>query len=406
MTSPVERVALAFHGPGGGGAERVALTLAREFLERGLAVDLVMSHRDGPLAEEIPRAARIIDMEPSSRWSFRLAALRGPRDLILPLVLGAKPGFARRNAPPLARYLRRERPDVVVSIEPPYNLAALLASSWSGGAVPLLIVEQCDFGHYLSTMKREDQELFSPLIERLYPQAASIVAVSEGVARSLRGYARIEADKLRVIYNPIASASLTAKAAEPVDHPWFREATPVVLAVGRLQPQKDPPTLLRAFAQLRSVRPARLVILGAESDPDYRAHLEALVDELAIRSDVAFLGFVRNPFAYMARAAVLVLSSRFEGFGNVLVEAMACGTPVVSTDCPSGPAEILDEGVFGPLVPVGDEKALAEAVTRVLTDPPSASRLKQRAACFSVERATQSYLRLFEQLCTEGPRAP
>ena len=181
-----------------------------------------------------------------------------------------------------------------------------------------------------------------------------------------------------------------------MDHPWFAPGSPpVVLGIGRLTTQKDFPTLLKAFAQVRAVRKARLMILGEGRD---RQALEVLARELGVASDVDLPGFVLNPFPYMVRASLLVLSSAWEGLPGVLIEAMACGCPVVSTDCPSGPSEILDGGAYGPLVPVGDDGALAKAILSVLEMPPDPERLRARAALFSVERATDQYLQVLLEL--------
>jgi glycosyltransferase involved in cell wall biosynthesis len=197
-----------------------------------------------------------------------------------------------------------------------------------------------------------------------YPWADGIIAVSQGVADDLGQITRLSSDRIQVIYNPIVLPELFTLAQEPVEHPWFKPGEPpVILGVGRLHPQKDFPTLIRAFAEVRKVQQARLMILG---DGPERQALTTLVSELGLIEDVAFPGFVQNPYAYMSKAAVFVLSSAWEGLGNVLVEAMAIGTPVVSTNCESGPGEILDGGKYGRLVPVGDSRAIAQAITSVL----------------------------------------
>ncbi|MGE0681501.1 MAG: glycosyltransferase [Candidatus Binatia bacterium] len=178
----------------------------------------------------------------------------------------------------------------------------------------------------------------------------------------------------------------------PFVHPWFTPSSPpVILSVGRLAKQKDFPTLLRAFARVRATRRARLMILG---EGRKRKHLECLIKTLGIADDVALPGFVLNPFPYMARAAVFVLSSAWEGLPGALVEAMACGCPVVSTNCPSGPAEILDEGTYGPLVPVGDETALARAILTVLGSSITTEKLRARAFQFSIDRVADRYLEI------------
>jgi glycosyltransferase involved in cell wall biosynthesis len=234
----------------------------------------------------------------------------------------------------------------------------------------------------------------TPLLAQLfYPWADGVVGVSLGVAKDLAHITNLPLEHIQVIYNPAVTPELAEKAKESVAHPWFTsEETPVVLGVGKLELQKDFPTLIHAFAKVRQVRTARLVILGWGPEPD-RLKLEALVRELGLEGDVAMPGYVENPYAYMARAAVFVLSSAWEGFGNVLVEALAVATPVVSTNCESGPAEILDHGKYGSLVPVGDSQALAEAILKVLagkSKPVDLSWLNQ----FSLETITQQYLDL------------
>jgi glycosyltransferase involved in cell wall biosynthesis len=201
-------------------------------------------------------------------------------------------------------------------------------------------------------------------IRFLYPFADSIIAISHGVARDLATTAKLSLESIEVIYNPTISPQLSEKSQESIGHPWFAPGqSPVVLGVGRLEQQKDFPTLIHAFAKVRQMQTAKLVILGSGRE---EKKLLSLVNELKLNEDVAMLGFVDNPYAYMAKSAVFVLSSAWEGFGNVIVEAMAVGTPVVSTNCPNGPEEILDNGKYGELVPVGDSQAMAEAILRVL----------------------------------------
>jgi glycosyltransferase involved in cell wall biosynthesis len=241
------------------------------------------------------------------------------------------------------------------------------------------------------------QRALPRLMRRTYAMADAIVAVSKTVADDLGSVAGIPRHSITTIYNPVVTPNLPSRASESMDHPWFAPgAPPVVLSVGRLAPVKDFPVLLRAFARVRAVRDAKLIILGEGKDaPETsrrRAELMALATELGVAADVQLPGFAQNPLAYMARAAVFVLSSTWEGFGNVLVEALACGCPVVSTDCPSGPAEILDRGRYGRLVPVCDDVAMAEAILATLDAPPDPEVLRARGALFSADRAVESYL--------------
>ncbi|HYQ90484.1 MAG TPA: glycosyltransferase, partial [Candidatus Competibacteraceae bacterium] len=279
-------------------------------------------------------------------------------------------------------------------------IVAVLARRLAGVTTRLVISERThlstNLAHSGGGTRDWRRRYLSPLMRHTYLQADAIIAVSDGVADDLAAHIDIPRQTITRIYNPTFFPELPERAKEAVEHPWFAPgAPPVVLSVGRLGRQKDFSTLLCAFARVRSTRPLRLMILGEASDPDEQgdrlAKLTALADELGITADFVLLGFVPNPFAYMARSAVLVLSSVHEGFPNVLVEAMACGCPVVSTDCPSGPAEILDNGRFGPLVPVGDEVAMAQAIVAVLDCPPAKVRLRARAALFSFEQAIDNY---------------
>jgi glycosyltransferase involved in cell wall biosynthesis len=213
------------------------------------------------------------------------------------------------------------------------------------------------------------------LIRRFYPWANSIVAVSKGVADDLAQTAGLPRERIQVIYNPVVTPELREKAQTPLDHPWFKPGQPpVLLAVGRMSPQKDFPTLIRAFARVRQTRPAKLLILGEGKE---RPGLETLVRQLGLGQDVSLPGFVTNPYPYMARTSLFVLSSRWEGLPGVLIEALYCGAPIIATDCPSGPTEILADGRYGQLVPVGDVTALARAIETTLVsktpDPPPES---------------------------------
>jgi glycosyltransferase involved in cell wall biosynthesis len=212
---------------------------------------------------------------------------------------------------------------------------------------------------------------------------------------------RLPRERIDAIHNPVVTPELAARAAALLDDPWFQPGEPpVIIGVGRLAVQKDFGTLLRAFARVRSRRPARLVVLG---EGDQRPRLERLAEELGVAADVRFPGFVDNPLAYMRRAAVFALSSIYEGLGNVVVEALACGCPVVSTDCPGGPAEILGHGRFGRLVPVGDSDAFGDALLAVLDDPRESSPLLARARDFSASVIADRYLDVLTRVGA-GPR--
>jgi glycosyltransferase involved in cell wall biosynthesis len=228
------------------------------------------------------------------------------------------------------------------------------------------------------------------LARRFFPSADYIVGVSAGVADDLREQIGLPSERVRVVFNPIITPDIAVEAAEPVGHPWFSDGGPVLVAAGRLRPQKDFPTLLRAVALVRDRRPVRLVLLGEGPD---RAELEALVDRLGLGGIVDLPGNTDNPYAYFAKCTAYVLSSRWEGLPTVLIEALACGSPIVSTDCPSGPREILDGGSYGVLVPVGDVEALAAAIERALAGDVGRAPAESWMP-YTADAATDAYLEL------------
>jgi glycosyltransferase involved in cell wall biosynthesis len=242
--------------------------------------------------------------------------------------------------------------------------------------------------------------LLTMAVRLAYRHADGVIAVSRGVATTISKTARLPPHRVKVLYNPVVTDELLAQADLPLDHEWFQSgAPPVLLGVGSLTAAKDFSTLLIAFAQVLKSREARLFILGEGED---RHQLEQLISSLGIGSYVRMPGWVENPYAYMKRAGVFVLSSRWEGFGLVIAESLACGTPVVSTDCPSGPAEILDGGTFGTLVQVGDSDAMAVAILDVLTRDVDRSALEKRGREFSLENAVEGYLTCFDSCGAAG----
>jgi glycosyltransferase involved in cell wall biosynthesis len=360
-------IALFLPSVRGGGAQRVVVNLAQGMSERGLSVDLVLTAAVGVFLDQLPPAVRLID-------------------------LGA--GRLVRSVGPLVGYLRRERPRILVSSMSHANLVALWAARLAGQGTPVMVTEH-------NTMSRAAGEgplarrLWPPLLRAFYPWAASVVAVSRGAAEDFALTSGFPRERVEVVYNPVITPEIMALARHTPDHPWFAGGgPPVILAVGRLTPQKDFPTLLRAFAQVRRRRPARLLILG---EGEERAALEALAAELGVAADVALPGFRENAMAYMAGSALFVLSSAWEGLPTVLIEALAAGTRVVSTDCPSGPREILQDGRLGSLVPVGDVIALADAMTDALARP-AVSAPADALKPFTRDAAVDHYLRLIESV--------
>lgn len=327
----------------GGGGERSMLNLAQGLAEEGCAVDLVVAQREGAYVTQVPATVRLIDL-----GAGQIAG--GWRTM--------------RRLPALVRYLRKERPVALLAALSEANLVAVVAWRLAGIPGRVVINEQNTLS--LSALDSPNRLMrFAPSFARhLYGQADSVVGVSQGVADDLVQQVKVPAHRVRVIHNPGITPTVRAKAQALPDHPWLRPGEPpVVLGVGRLTKQKDFPTLIQAFAQVYKTHAARLIILGEGGD---RPQLEAQICAAGLQEVVSLPGFTENPYAYMARARVFVLSSLWEGLPTVLVEALYCGAGLVATDCPSGPREILAHGKYGYLTPVGATDAIADAIRKIL----------------------------------------
>ena len=308
------------------------------------------------------------------------------------MLLPLRGAHAIAALPDLVSYLVRERPDQLVAAKTHTNLTAIWGRALSGIPVRVAVCEQTNLTQQMAGRQggKWRWRYIAPLLGCVYPAADLVYACSNGVAGDLAGRTGLPPDRIETIYNPVGTDALRARAVESISHPWYEEGEPPVgLGVGRLVPQKDFSTLIRAFAEVRAQTPARLVILGEGRE---RRQLQALARQLDVSADVDLAGLVANPSAHMARAGVFVLSSAYEGLPTVLIEAMHAGCPVVSTDCPSGPSEILEGGRYGSLVPVGEPSALADAIVRTLKAPRESDRLRARAEAFNVGAALDRIL--------------
>ncbi len=357
------RVAAFVSFSGRGGVERMVLRLLGAFVERGFAVDLIAVGANA-LAEPLPPGVRLVD---------------------------AGTDHTRMALPALCRYLRRQRPAALLAAKDRAIRTAIVARALTG--VPTRLVGRLGTNLSAALEGRSAIQRWwrcAPM-QRLYPRIDAVVAVSEGVAADTRHITGLPAERVHVVRNPVITTELPGLIAEPVVHRWLDTGSvPVVMGAGRLTRQKDFVTLIRAFARMRRVRDARLIILGEGGE---RSHLETCAAEAGVAEAVDLVGQVHNPYAWMARADLFVLSSAWEGSPNVLTEAAACGTPVVATNCPSGPRELLADGRYGPLVPVGDDEALATAMAHVLAEPTPASLLREAVAGYTVEASADGYLR-------------
>jgi glycosyltransferase involved in cell wall biosynthesis len=345
----------------GGGAERVFVELANAFSSLGVPVDLALARASGPYLSELAPTVRVVDF--------------------------GCPGVLR-SLPRLVRHLRTERPEAMLSALEHANFAAVLARQFARGETRCIVSTRS----VLSMLKHETGTLSAWRVigaSRLaYPFADAVIANSAGVAADLARFMGVPRARIHVIYNPLSLESIELRSREAPAGAGFDAEHPLILSVGRLSGLKDFPTLLRAFALVRRTHSCRLAILGEGPD---RQRLEALAHRLGLGGELLLPGFVANPFGWMRRAALFVSSSISEGCPNALMQALACGTRVVSTDCLGGSREILEDGKWGRLVPVGDAAAMARAITATL-DAADEPDVRRRAADFSLERIARRYL--------------
>ncbi len=368
-----QKILLVIPSLAGGGAERVLLLLT-QYLDRSKFIPVIVLFQGTNAYEgEIPPDVKVICLNKKSRYDF-FRLIRS-----------------------LARIIQDEEPALIHSFLLYANYLSVMAQRHSRRDVPVLlnqqinmtlVMENCNSPWYIRLLAR-----------RYYPKATGIICASSGVKEDLVTNFRIPEEKCKVIYNPCDIVRVTDLAQETVDHIWLQQEIPVLCACGRLTAQKNFPLLLRAIKLGLKEQSLRLIIIGEGED---RSEIEAYAAALGVAPYVSFLGFQSNPFKYFAKAAAFIVSSSFEGFGIVIVEAMACGVPVISTRCPSGPDEIISDGVNGLLVPCHDESAMAAAILRLFRDEPLRRRLaeagRRRAQDFDIGGAVQEYERTFLEI--------
>jgi glycosyltransferase involved in cell wall biosynthesis len=370
------RVAFFTPAPSFGGAQRVTVTIANSLAKRGHDVDLVVGELAGEFAPIISDAVNTVELDVPDVPAVGILA----------------------GIPSLVSYLESRRPAVLFASRTHTNLAAVATGALADVDVHVAITEHSPFDYQDTARDR----VTAALASRLYAYADDVITVSEGVARTVVDNTSVSTDGTTVLNNPIDIEAIGEGAEEPVGHDWLDdpELEPIV-AVGRLEPVKGFSTLLEAFAALHESRPAtRLVVVGKGP---HREELASLARELGVADSVSFPGYTDNPYAYMGRASVFVLSSAVEGLPTVLIEALACGCTIVSTDCQYGPREILEDGRYGRLTPVGDAERMADAIGDALEDPTPPERGRERAQHFSMAAGADRY-ESYIAAVTEGPR--
>jgi len=369
------RIALLLQQFGDGGVERCFINLARGFANCSVASDLYVVSRH----EHAPR---------SLAGGVNMAYLQ--------------PGSIRDRARQLGALLDAAAPTALLAAKDEDYKLALAARTYARAPFSVVFVASLNYTAQLAGRRANPWRRWWRYrqLRSLYGGADRVFCVSQGVAADMARILRCDASALPVLPNPVITPEASALSRQAIPHPWFGGGQPpIVLGVGRLSRIKNFSLLVRAFARARDAMPMRLVILG---EGKQRAELERLAAKLGIADDVSLPGYVENPYPYMRQASLFVLSSLWEGFGNVLVEALFCGTPVVATDCPSGPAEILDNGRYGPLVPINDEVGLAEAMVQCLRAPPNEATFREATRAYTLENSTRAYLHALGLPCIEA----
>jgi len=363
MKTPQEILAIFLATSGHSGVDKIMGNLIQEFGRQNIPVHLLRIKNHGPYLKEIPDSVNIVD-------------------------LGA--AHVDTAFPALVRYMKKERPAFMLTDKDRVNRAALLAAMVSQAPVKLSIRVGTTVSKNLERRDWLARTLQILSIRTLYSKASNILVPSNGAAQDLNKNFRLPLNKIKVVPSPVITDDFEQKCSEPVNHDWLSaKKVPVILGAGELCSRKDFTTLIRAFSLVRREMNARLIIAGKGKK---RKELISLAHDLGVEADVDLVGFVHNLPAWMAKSDLFVLSSVCEGMPVVLIEALAAGTDVVSTDCPSGPRELLQNGTVAPIVPVGDAEALARAMLSRLRAAKEPERLKQAVSKYRVRASANSYL--------------
>ena len=363
----VRRVCLYFPSYGDGGVERMTANLAQGLSDAGIKVDFIVHHQAAPY----------------------LSGLENKVKFITP------PDNNNRHLSWLVSYLNSSHPDVLMTVKDEAGILAIKAIKRSHAETKFIArtgtALLSRFGHRGTNFLKKWLKLYK--LKHYFQQADGHIIVALGSRKELHELTQIPEEAIIVIKNPVITPTLLKLQHETIDHPWFapsRES--LIMGMGGFRFQKDFKTLINAFARLHKSRPSRLILMGQGRQ---KKRLLKLCRELGVEDDVLFPGFTDNPYPWLKRADLFVLSSLWEGSPNVLTEALALGTPVVATDCQSGPREILQDGKYGELVPLGDPQTMSEAMARTLDNPLSSEQLAEAAKDYTLEASTRSYIRAF-----------
>lgn len=368
MTDKVEDIALILGSLDGGGIQKAAIRLMQEFLSKNIKTTLIAVNSDGVMKKDIPIGCTFVDLG-QGRVRFSLVKL--------------------------VRYLKHNKPEVVISSQTHLNVLMILARIFAGYPKKLIVREHIVFNQEIFRDRRITEKIRPVLIRLFYPFADKVVVVSADSANSIYRYSRLNYE-IAVIQNGLDTDLVHKDASQPIVHRWLEDKNlKVVIGIGRLVTQKSFADLLKAFSLLEGIYNYRLIVLGTGPELE---KLRSLSVKLHIQEIVDFPGFVENPFPFLARADVFVLSSKWEGFANVVIEALACGVPVVATNCPGGPSDLLINQSFGRIVSVGDVAAISSAIVELTEIDHDKRAIMQYAENFSVKKTAQQYIDLVNSL--------
>jgi len=376
-----KRILFFIYDLGGGGAERVLVNIIRNIDRSRFIPVLYLFSKKGTLLPLVPGDTEIISLD----------------DVHVPEIFGLWFFFLFKR---IRAQLKGVRPDILLSFMWYPNAIAIIVQKLMRGNVKVIVSERTSTSMYSS---KRDNNWRNFIIRFLYPRANLIISPSRKIAQDII-LQTVPESKVRVIHNPVDISAISEYAKEETDHRWYRKKESIVIAIGRLGNEKGFDYLIKAIALLAGEGiQCKLVILGEGKEKE---NLLKLVEKLGLNDRVSFEGFQENPYKYLARSTVFVLSSLYEGFPNVLLEAMALGIPSVATRCPTGPDEIITEGVDGVLIPPADEKAIADSIKKLLLDEDLRKRLseagKRRIQDFAVEKIVKQYEDAIESVCAES----
>ncbi len=376
----------------GGGAEKALLRLAKAFSNKGCRIDFLIFSKD-PRSYNLSNNIRVIAVDPSplSVLFKYLIQLPLKTSIIVFIALIYKKRKKLRSLPNIINYLTTNSPDVFISSITAHDFIAMWAKYILKGKTQF-VIRLANSVEWSKSSKDFLERQYQYLIRHWYPKADKIISVSQGLADEIAELSGVPDSDIHTINNPVDNRRINELASQEINDPWFKDdGPPIIISTARLHPQKDYPTLIKAFWILKEKIDARLLILGEGSEHD---KIVKMIEAYGLQNYVRLLGYQKNPHAYVARADVFVLSSLWEGFSNSLIEALSCGTKIVSTNCKHGTKEILDSGKYGNIVPVGDPEALAESIYNCLQDKVDTSLLKKQAKNFDISVIANRYLKV------------